>query len=59
VGEQQQCMNEGGDASPVEIFGGTTQAAPLVSGAAALVIEAYEKTHPGVRPAPSLVKGRR
>ncbi|KAA2267202.1 S8 family serine peptidase [Solihabitans fulvus] len=39
-----------------ETFGGTSQSAPLVAGAAALVMEAYERTHHGVRPSPDLVK---
>ena len=42
--------------SPIEDFGGTSESSPLVAGAAALVIEAYEHTHHGVRPAPALVK---
>jgi hypothetical protein len=51
-----QCIDEEGNPSPVEVFGGTSAAAPMVAGAAALIIEAYEKTHHGVRPAPALVK---
>lgn len=39
-----------------QVFGGTSQACPFVAGAAALVIEAYENTHHGTRPAPQLVK---
>lgn len=40
----------------VQNFGGTSQSAPLTAGAAALVIEAYARTHSGARPAPRLVK---
>jgi hypothetical protein len=42
--------------SPIQFFGGTSQSSPFVAGGAALVIEAYEKTHGGVRPTPVLVK---
>ena len=42
--------------SPIQQFGGTSQSSPLTAGAAALVIEAYENTHGGAKPAPALVK---
>ena len=50
------CRNYRDLASPVQVFGGTSEAAPLVAGAAALVIESYAATHGGAKPSPSLVK---
>jgi hypothetical protein len=50
------CVDYNGNPASVEDFGGTSMASPLVAGGAALVIEAYENTHGGVRPTPELVK---
>ena len=50
------CRNFRGLASNLQAFGGTSEAAPLVAGAAALVIEAYSASHGGAKPGPALIK---
>jgi hypothetical protein len=50
-----ECDSLAGNPAQVIQFGGTSESAPLTAGVAALVMQAYKKTH-GVFPSPALVK---
>jgi hypothetical protein len=56
VARFSDCSSLLGNPSAIEISGGTSESSPFVAGAAALVIQAYRKTHGGSTPAPALVK---
>jgi hypothetical protein len=50
------CVSFAGNPTPIQVFGGTSESAPLTSGEAALIIQAYRSTHRGASPSPALIK---
>ena len=54
--QYESCVNDVGKPTAVTLEGGTSEAAPLVAGGAALVIEAFRSTHHGASPTPAQVQ---
>ena len=54
--QYSDCLSLAGQPAPVQQTGGTSESAPLTSGVAALVIQAYAQTHGGTDPTPAVIK---
>lgn len=50
------CADYAGNPSGLESSGGTSESAPIIAGVAALVMQAYKKSHHGALPSPATVK---
>jgi uncharacterized lipoprotein YbaY len=50
------CLNAAGNPTSFQLTVGTSEAAPLTAGVAALVIQAYREAHGGATPTPAVVK---
>jgi subtilisin family serine protease len=50
------CTDFAGNPANFQLEGGTSEAAPLTAGVAALVIQAYAESHHGQHPSPAVVK---
>jgi hypothetical protein len=55
VDHYYDCFDYSGNPSPIQASGGTSESAPLTAGTAALIIEAYAKSHGGKKPTPAII----